>query len=245
MKIYKIVTLIYSLLLISNCWALETKLPGWLWYGPEVKPAKPLLKKPPAAAKQLSKMQHRFKAAKAKAILQPTYNNVRQFFLLQAQMIKQAEQFQKMYQLVSTTQPQRPDDNPNPVYQRELKQHQATKLKAQLKQLSQTHGLFFIYKSDCPYCHEFAPIVKRFAKAYGFVVKAVSADGQPIEQFPDAAADNGAIKLLNPEGIYPSLFIANPQTGLVMPLSWGLSSWSNLHENAQVVLETLKRGKHV
>ena len=233
------------LLLIGGCRAIETKPPGWLWYSPVTKVVEPETKQPEVAAtKQLSKLQQRFKTAKAKAILQPTYNNVQRFFLLQAQMIRQAEQFQKMYQLVSTMQPPRADDNPNPVYQRELKQLQATKLQTKLKQLSQTHGLFFIYKSDCPYCHEFAPIVKRFARAYGFVVKAVSADGQPIEQFPDAVPDNGAVSRINPEGIYPSLFLANPKTGLVVPLSWGMSSWLGLHDNAQVLIETLERQHH-
>ncbi|MCA9334510.1 conjugal transfer protein TraF, partial [Candidatus Saccharibacteria bacterium] len=70
------------------------------------------------------------------------------------------------------------------------------------------------------------------------------ADGQAIGQFPDAVPDNGAISRINPEGIFPALFLANPQTGLVVPLSWGMSSWSGLHDNAQVVIAALERQHH-
>lgn len=240
--------LLYIVLIISSVAAekLSDKPKGWLWYTPQptvlVKPQPKQSAETPTT--QLKKLQKRFAELKAKAVLNPTYNNVQQLFLIQAQMIQQASKFQQMYQLVSLAQPPMLEDNPNPAYQQQLKQQQLQQVQHKLRRLSQSYGLFFVYKSDCPYCHQFAPTVQRFAKVYGFKVKAISADGQGIAQFPDAVPDNGAIFRINPEGIFPALFLANPQTGLVVPLSWGMSSWSGLHDNAQVVITALEGQRH-
>eukprot|EP01037_Dinobryon_pediforme_P013635 gene13635-13750_t len=44
---------------------------------------------------------------------------------------------------------------------------------------------------DCPYCHQFSPIVKKFSETYGWEVIAISQNGEPLEEFPEAQPDNG------------------------------------------------------
>ena len=228
--------------------AATEKPQGWLWYDPnrpqETSKEAPKAQKPKSPTQQLAALKKRFARAKARAVLMPTFTNVRRYYLMQTKMVDQSEAFQKMYQLVSSTEPQRLEDNPNPAYQKLRVKSEERSLASQLRALSKTHGLFFLYKAGCPYCHEFAPIVKRFARVYGLEVKAVSLEGQSIAEFPGAVKDNGAISVLNPEGIFPALLLANPKTGVVVPLSWGLSSWSSLHQNARVVLQALKGGSH-
>src|SRR6185312_13633686 len=46
-----------------------------------------------------------------------------------------------------------------------------------IRALAKTHGLFFFFRSDCPYCHKFAPVLKRFEADYGLTVYPVSLDG--------------------------------------------------------------------
>ena len=38
-------------------------------------------------------------------------------------------------------------------------------------------GLFFIFRSDCPYCHRLAPTLKFLSEQYGITVFPVSLDG--------------------------------------------------------------------
>ena len=40
--------------------------------------------------------------------------------------------------------------------------------------------LIFVFRGDCPHCHRFAPILKRFEQEFGFTVLAISMDGRAI-----------------------------------------------------------------
>ena len=69
-----------------------------------------------------------------------------------------------------------------------------------VRSLAATHGLIFIFRSDCPYCHRFAPILKRFEEEFGMTVFAVSLDGRGLPEYPNAQPDNGIAARLNAIG---------------------------------------------
>jgi conjugal transfer pilus assembly protein TraF len=50
--------------------------------------------------------------------------------------------------------------------------------------LGKDHVLFFFYRSDCPYCHAFAPTLAAFQARHGIQVVAISVDGGPLPSFP-------------------------------------------------------------
>jgi conjugal transfer pilus assembly protein TraF len=60
-----------------------------------------------------------------------------------------------------------------------------------MQNLNQKYGLFFIYRSDCPYCHAYAPVIKRFANNYNITIKAISMDGGILPEFPNSKINNG------------------------------------------------------
>jgi conjugal transfer pilus assembly protein TraF len=41
------------------------------------------------------------------------------------------------------------------------------------------NAILFFFRSDCPYCHKYAPIVKEFAADYGFQ-ETISLDGRGL-----------------------------------------------------------------
>ena len=43
-----------------------------------------------------------------------------------------------------------------------------------LSEISKTHGIVFFFKSDCPYCHDMAPVMQSMQSQYGIEVMPVS-----------------------------------------------------------------------
>jgi len=91
----------------------------------------------------------------------------------------------------------------------------------QLRELAKHHGLIFFFRSDCPYCHAMAPIMKQIASKYGMEVLGISIDGKPLlpefAQFSDgrAQAANWGIQEV------PALFIGSKDTGDHAPIGFG------------------------
>ena len=184
----------------------------------------------------------RFEAQVALALESPTFDNVRQAQALQREIFARAERFQKMWQQVALMDPETyaPDANPNTSYRALYKKRQAAERTAQIQSLVPSWGLFFLVKKGCPYCEHFAPHVKRLEARFGFEVTVVSPDGGTLDLFPPPRSDNGALATLNPQGIYPALLLAHPASGTVVPLSWGMTSYDQLLENFDLVLQTLE-----
>jgi conjugal transfer pilus assembly protein TraF len=105
-----------------------------------------------------------------------------------------------------------------------------------IQELSQKYGLFFFFSSDCPYCHQFAPIVKRFAETYDWDVIAISIDGGSTPEFPQAEPDNGLAQTWNIRTL-PSLYAVNPQTQEAIPIAHGLTSMDEMENRIMMLME--------
>jgi hypothetical protein len=81
--------------------------------------------------------------------------------------------------------------------------------------------LFFLFRSDCPYCQQFAPLLQRFEQKFGLPVFAISLDGGTLPEFPRARVDNGIAATLNVAQV-PALFLASPRTNVITPLGYGV-----------------------
>lgn len=253
--------MISGLLMITTCNAASwySKDPeGWLWY--KKIPKKTVLKpnkekaltpseanKPPSYREQMKKVRQNFDEVQAKAILNPTIENVTEFQRAQNTVLNQADIFQKMLMMAAMMEGQNTSTSmmATPVSREIYQGQEAQQLEKDIRALSKNYGLFFIFKNDCPYCHQFAPIIREVAEEYHFDIKAISKDGLPLvgaimNEFPEAVPDNGTIKLLNPEGIYPCLLLVNPQTREVIPLAKGLINKTQLKENFRVIIQFLQ-----
>ena len=249
MKIF----LIFFFVLIAQTQATwEMKAPkGFLWYNEDKIPPKEKIKNDPnkvvpsASPKTYKQKMDAFKAKmeeiQARAILDPTLRNVQAFKEIQEESIDRATLFSKIWLLANQLQNNlREEDNSDNQFRKIYAQQEQIALEKDIKALSKDFGLFFLFKGGCPYCHQFAPIVKSFAAHYQFEVKAISADDGKLDVFKNSVKDNGICKFLNPEQVYPALFLANPKTGEVIPVAWGLVSEDQLKQNIRVVLEGIR-----
>lgn len=88
----------------------------------------------------------------------------------------------------------------------------------------QTHDFVFFFASTCSYCHQFAPILNKVANDVSARVLPLSFDNQPLPEFKDflpATSDWTTIAFKNQSIHYPALFIANPDTQMLYPVSIG------------------------
>ena len=94
--------------------------------------------------------------------------------------------------------------------------------------------LIFFYRSDCPYCHTFAPTLQAFEARHGIQVVAVSVDGGAMPGFPRSRPDNGIATALQVTQV-PAVFLAQPATGKITPIGSGVLSESQLLERIAIV----------
>lgn len=233
---------------------------GWLWYkdpSPEVL-KKQSEKKPKGASskkdkgpkgpyqEKLAKIRENFEEAMAQSILVPTLQNVARTKQLHDQLIKGSEKFSELWTISALTETRghEASTNLNPVHRKLYEQQKAQTLEKKLKQISKNFGLFFVFKMDCPYCHQFAPLVVEFAEKFGFELKGISKEGGSLPGLQNTSKDNGILSLINPEGVYPALFLANPKTLEVIPIAWGMVSYTELLQNIETILPLLEN-RHV
>lgn len=219
---------------------------GWHWYQDPVRVDEPKpetkrdresphksesktsqkIKKKMTPSEQIAKERQELQEALDAALVDPNPETLKRYIVLQSRMLNEAEKFAHVWQKVVMMNPDLDETLKNPVDQNALHVYYAEKNKATQKKiqaLAKDYGLFFFFKGQCPYCHEFAPIVKRFSEKYGWSVLAISMDGGTLKEFPKAKRDNGAATRLQLQHV-PALMAIHPKTGQIIPLAYGMVS---------------------
>lgn len=236
----------------SSYWADSQR--GWHFYEdpepelieqrlPKVAPpatlpnAKAAPQKPPEIV-QFERLQKRLEEYRNIAIINPTEANVRRYMALESRVVGQASLFADVAQRVAWTTPELdPTLQGRPVNAKAIEvfeQEQLTSRSHAMAEVGKDHVLFFFFRSDCPYCHAFAPTLEAFQARHGIHVVAISVDGGPMPGFPDARTDNGIARTLNVTQV-PAVFLAQPYTGKITPIGFGVLSESQLLERISVV----------
>lgn len=223
---------------------------GWFWYCdpaltlPEKK-EKPLAPPAPASAPAdpqatLALIQKRLEDARADAILHPLdEEKAKRHMALQFAEFERAGQFADTWRRVLWGNPGLDTTVSHPVTTVGVALERDLKRAAQgdaVRALGRTEGLFFFYQASCPYCAAQAPILLRFARAYGLQVKAVSLDGSGLPEFPDAVPDNGLARQIG-VSVTPAIFMANPRTRTITPVAFGIQSESELLERIHALTQ--------
>lgn len=193
--------------------------------------------KPPELV-QFDHLQRTLEEYRNIAIIKPTEANVRRYMELEAKVVAQASYFADVAQRIAWATPELdPTLQGRPVNAKALEvfeQEQSASRSNDVTELGKDHVLFFFFRSDCPYCHAFAPTLEAFEMRYGIGVVAISVDGGPMPGFPNARTDNGIARTLNVTQV-PAVILAQPYTGKITPVSFGVLSESQLLERISIV----------
>lgn len=201
-------------------------------------PAVPTL--PPKAPELVAfeRLQKAVEETRNIAIMQPTEANVRRYMELESQVVERASYFADVAQRVAWGTPELdPTLQGRPVGAKALEvfeQQQLVDRSRSVADLGQDHVLFFFFRADCPYCHAFAPTLQAFQARHGIKVVAIGVDGGPMPGFPDARADNGIATTLKVTQV-PAVFLAQPFTGKITPIGFGVLSEAQLLERIALV----------
>ncbi len=94
--------------------------------------------------------------------------------------------------------------------------------------ISTQAGLWFFFRSDCPYCHAQVPALQSLARVHGFSILPISIDRKPMpgDSFPRYVADHGQAARLGVQ-VTPTLFLVH-RDGRVLPLATGLQTMDQI-----------------
>ena len=199
--------------------------------------AKPKATRPPELA-EFERLQKTLEETRNIAIMRPTEANVRRYMELESRVVARASTFADVAQRVAWATPELdPTLQGRPVNAKALEvfeQQQMSQRTENIGTLGRDHVLFFFFRGDCPYCHAFAPTLGAFEARYGIKVVAISIDGGTMPGFPDARRDNGIATTLKVSQV-PAVYLAQPFTGKITPIGFGVLSEAQLLERITIV----------
>jgi conjugal transfer pilus assembly protein TraF len=174
------------------------------------------------------------------AIMVPSEQNISRYLDANQYVMDKAQQFTEASQHFTWQHP-KVDYNavaPHATFaQLARRQQQTQDTDALLKRLATTYGILFFFRSDCPYCHMEAPIMKMLRDRYGIEVMAISMDGGGISEFPDYKPDNGISTIVSQgQGVdtVPAMYLISRDEKHVIALGAGAIA---LDELAQRIRE--------
>ena len=206
-------------------------------------PPAPAPKPPPKTIREMTsaeEVEKEMKRLLGVATMAPTEENVKAYALALEYIKGKAGVFSDVWRRLAWQDPELFSDGQRPTNTigRETFNAQRDEKKLQsLAGLAKTHGLFFFFKSDCPYCHKMAPLLKLLQARHGLEIFPVSLNGKGLPEFPKFEADRGMANRYGVDRV-PALFLANKSTGDVLPVSFGIVTLNEIEERIYVLTNT-------
>lgn len=107
----------------------------------------------------------------------------------------------------------------------------------QLRSLAKDHGLIFFFRSDCPYCHAMAPMLRQLSQKYGIEVLGVTVDGGGLPDFPAPQDGRAKAAAWGIERV-PALFIGSKETGDKAAIGFGQMALSEIVQRIFILTGT-------
>ena len=192
------------------------------------------------ALERLEAWQRDLKAKRAISILEPTPENVKAYIEAQEQLTQTASLYSDVWRRVVWQNPELNYELKRPANNAAISTYTSNRKSAEkrtLDELNKEWGIFFFFRSDCPYCHRISPTLKFLSDTYGITVFPVSVDGGVLPEFPNPQRDNGMVEKLGIHQV-PMLVLGNIKDKRLIPLSSGVISAQDVIERIYVLTST-------
>lgn len=178
------------------------------------------------AAVRLKAISQQLEELKARAILEPTTQNVQAYISYQREQLDRASDFADVWRRAIWQNPeldytlQRPI---NALGKKTWTTQRTAQRDAALAAINQRYGVFYFYSSGCAACEVFSPIIRGVSDRFGMTVMAVSIDGGPNAAFPNYLIDTGQFQAMGMAGKQvPALVLFDTVTKQPMPIGYGV-----------------------
>lgn len=202
----------------------------------EKKPSKQQTDQEKAVA-EIERMRKDLEAKKALAIMSPTPENVKAYIVAQEVMMDKASTFSDTWRRVIWQNPDLNYEMKRPVNNAAIASYNDNRRQAETKTLESIKkewGIFFFFRSDCPYCHRMAPTMKFIQDQYGITVFPVSGDGGGLKEFQNVQRDNGLADRLGVKQV-PTLVLGNIKDRRMVMLGSGVISAQDIIERIYIL----------
>ncbi len=215
---------------------------GWHFYcdpdeedpGEDAPSAETAAPQPTTAMERIREMRRVMEEARARAILEPSEENVAAYLNLQKDALQRAATFSDAFRRTVWASPDLDYTLKRPVgalAKRLWSDERRAERAAVLKRLGERYGLIYLGSAQCSGCRVFGPLLRAFALRHGLDVLAVSLTGEPLEGWPEAVPDEGrAARLGLTSRVVPAVFLYDTQTLKALPVSFGVVAEDQLAE---------------
>ncbi|MBP9777574.1 MAG: conjugal transfer protein TraF [Rickettsiaceae bacterium] len=242
---------VFMLLMVQQIYALEDSsfANGWYWGKDEEVShknrgqainTKKILKPSISHAEILKEISTQVEELKAKALIEPTIDNVSNYIRAQNKVVNMASKFSVGWQKAMLEHPELnfTVSNPTNNYAKQIieKENKNT-VNSSLEKFSKLYGLLFFYAGKKSIDTFQNKIVREFASSNNVAVIAIAVDKTPNQYFPNSSPDNGRAKKLGIT-VTPALIALNVQNKETQPLAFGVASESEI----EIQIDKLIRG---
>lgn len=210
----------------------ERRLGQWFYCDkPQAKPRPAPTPGAPASGQSYSQriaaIGEALKELKAKAILEPSEENIMAYVRYQREQLDRASTFSDYWQRAVWQHPdldytlQRPVST---VAKRAWSDGRQVDRDRVLDTISQRYGMFYFFAQSCAACEVFSPILRSVADSHHMAVMAVSTDGGPSKTFPNYVVDSGQRARMGVPLATPALVLFDTVTRRTVPIGFGIMS---------------------
>ena len=189
---------------------------------------------PESAMERILKMRQALEEARARAVLDPSAENVAAYLHLQQEALQRAASFSDAFRRTVWGSPDLDYTLRRPVgalAKALWSDERRAERSAVLARLGERYGLIYLGHAQCSGCRVFGPLLRAFALRHGLDVLAVSLTGEPLEGWPEAVPDQGrAARLGLTSRVVPAVFLYDTQTTRALPVSFGVVAEDQLAE---------------
>jgi len=211
---------------------------GYWFYCVRPKPAPPQTAEPksqsPTATAALDAITATLRELKARAIIEPTPENVTAYIRFQREQLDRASLFSDVWQRAIWQDPGLDYTLERPVgavAKRQWQDARAAERDSVMAHLGDRYGLFYFFAQTCGACEVMSPIVKAVADRWQLTVRAISTDGGPSRHFPNYTVENGQRPRMRLEPkITPALVLWDSEAKRAIPIGYGVLSADELQD---------------
>jgi len=231
----------------DSFYCAERRLGYWFYcVRPKAPPAEQAPPQASSATAQLDAITTTLRELKARAIIEPSPENVTAYIRFQREQLDRASLFSDVWQRAIWQDPELDYTLERPVgtlAKRQWQDARTAERDTVMARLSERYGLFYFFAQTCGACEVMSPIVKSVADRWHLTVRAISTDGGPSRHFPNYSVENGQRPRMGLEPrITPALVLWDSVAKRPIPIGYGVLSADELQD--RIFLLTSKEAGH-